>query len=139
MTTPKKPIDPTRARGTPPPVYLRVRHIRRLMELDLWAVDQIDDLADEWGVSTVCVRTHSAEASRQLEAVLDATKIARSILADTDAAIILAFEQGDPATVGKLQEIRLKLAGAGVHRDERNDPLASNHKQPERPFWEEPN
>lgn len=135
----KKPANDsqTSARETPaPPVYLRVRHIRRLMELTLWSKDHVPDLADEWGVAEVTVHGHAAEASRQLEAVLDALAIGRSVLADTDTAIQIALAQGDMKAVASLQEIRLKLMGLGVHREARNSPFEPKPNHGEQPFWE---
>ena len=126
MTKPKSPAspappDPARARMAPP-VFLRVRTIRRLIETGAWGPEAAAELEAEWGLTPAVVRSHAAEAGRQLEAVLDAGAAARQIEADLAAAVEMAFSQGDPAAVQRLLETRLKLHGIGAHRDPRNDP-----------------
>lgn len=128
MTKPKTPATPpgqdTPARAPEaPPVFLRVRTIRRLMETDAWDGGAAAELQAAWGLEADTLRRHAAEASRQLEAVLDGVAAARQIEADLAAAVELAFSQGDPAAVQRLLETRLKLHGIGAHRDPKNDPL----------------
>lgn len=130
--TPAPPSDPTRA-PVAPPIFLRVRTIRRLMETGGWGPEAADELQAAWGVTAAMVRGHAAEASRQLEAVLDGVAAARQIEADLAAAVELAFSQGDPAAVQRLLETRLKLHGIGAHRDPKNDPLRAPQAPPPDP------
>lgn len=128
MTKPKTPATPPAPSDTarapePPPVWQRVRTIRRLLETAAWGPEAADELQAAWGVTAAMVRGHAAEAQRQLEAVLDGVGAARQIEADLAAAVELAFSQGDPAAVQRLLETRLKLHGIGAHRDPKNDPL----------------
>lgn len=126
MTKPKTPPTPapsdTARAPEPPPVWQRVRTIRRLLETAAWGPEAADELQAAWGVTAAMVRGHAAEAQRQLEAVLDGVGAARQIEADLAAAVEMAFSQGDPAAVQRLLETRLKLHGIGAHRDPKNDP-----------------
>ncbi|MCU0659780.1 MAG: hypothetical protein MUF64_32290, partial [Polyangiaceae bacterium] len=115
------PVQPARA-PEPPPVWARVRAIRRHLEERTWQADVAQALAEEWAISLDLVQRHAAEASRQLEAVLDDRRGAATIAADLEAALQLAFEQGDPYAVRGLLAEKLKLHGIGAHRDSRNDP-----------------
>lgn len=137
MTKPKTPATPapdTLARApVAPPVFLRVRTIRRMMETESWDGAAAAELAAAWGIEPDTLRRHAAEASRQLEAVLDGVAAARQIEADLAAAVELAFSQGDPAAVQRLLETRLKLHGIGAHRDPKNDPLRAPQAPPPDP------
>lgn len=106
----------------PPPVWQRVRHIRRQLEERTWSTEQAQALADDWGVTLDMVQRHAAEAGRQLEAVLDDRRGAATIAADLEAALQLAFEQGDPYAIRGLLAEKLKLHGIGAHRDPKNEP-----------------
>lgn len=105
-----------------PPVWHRVRCIRRHLEAGTWGPEVAAELEATWGLTPAVVRTHAAEAQRQREAVLDAGAAARQIEADIDAALQEAFTQGDMGAVQRLLETRLKLHGLGQHRDPKNDP-----------------
>lgn len=120
--TPDPESDPTHARQPPPPLALRVREIRRRIEMGTWGPEATAELATTWGITEAMVRGHAAEASRQLEAVLDAQGAPRAIDADLTAALDLAFAQGDMGAVQRLLETKLKLYGIGAHRDARNNP-----------------
>lgn len=113
--------QPARA-PEPPPVWQRVRHIRRQLEERTWSTEQAQALAEEWGVTLDMVQRHAAEAGRQLEAVLDDRRGAATIAADLEAALQLAFEQGDPYAIRGLLAEKLKLHGIGAHRDPKNEP-----------------
>lgn len=119
MTPKKKPGDPT---SPAPPVALRVRAIRLLLDAGTWGTEPTRELAALWGVSEVVVRAHAAEAQRQREAVLDAGAAARQIEADIDAALQVAFAAGDMGAVQRLLETRLKLHGIGAHKRPENNP-----------------
>lgn len=105
-----------------PPVWQRVRTIRRHLEERTWSTDQAELLAEAWGLGLDAVQRLAAEAQRQLEAVLDDRRGAATIAADLEAALQLAFEQGDPYAVRGLLAEKLKLYGIGGHRDPKNDP-----------------
>lgn len=134
---PPQPLsDPARA-PEPPPLWQRVRTIRRRLEERTWSADQAAELAAAWGITEAMVRGHAAEAARQLEAVLDSKRGEATIAADLDAAIEMAFEQGDPHAIRGLLAEKLKLHGIGAHRDSRNDPKPAAAPAPpeEVPFW----
>lgn len=115
------PSDPARA-PDPPPVVLRVRTIRLRMEAGTWGPGCAVELAAAWGVTEAMVRGHAAEASRQLEAVLDAGAAAKQIEADLAIGIQMAMEAGDLNALKGLLEARLKLHGIGAHRNPANNP-----------------
>lgn len=120
---PETPAPPDTARAPEaPPVWRRVRIIRRRLEERTWAPEQASELAAEWGLTDAVVRGHAAEAQRQLEAVLDDRRGEATIAADLEAGLDLAFEQGDPYAVRGLIAEKLKLHGIGAHRDPKNDP-----------------
>jgi hypothetical protein len=112
------------------------------MEAGTWGPGCAAELAAAWGVTEAMVRGHASEASRQLEAVLDAGAAARQIEADIDAALQVAFQAGDMGAVQRLLETRLKLHGIGAHKRPEAGP--SIHQQPttqapaEVPFWLKP-
>ena len=115
--------DTTRARDpAPPPVWARVRTIRRHLEERTWTGEVAQALAEEWGISEAMVRGHAAEAQRQLEAVLDAGQAARQIGADLELGLAMAMAQEDPFALKGLLEAKMRLHGLGAHRDSRNDP-----------------
>lgn len=136
---PPPPPESPGARAPAPPIWLRVRAIRLHLEAGTWSGEVERELAEEWGLDPAIVRRHAAEASRQLEAVLDAGAAARQIEADLSAAIQTAFAQGDMGAVQRLLETRLKLHGIGAHRDPKNDPKPTAAAVPtppeEVPFW----
>lgn len=124
------------ARAEPPPVWHRVRTIRRRLEERSWDSSQAAELAAAWGITEAMVRGHAAEAQRQLEAVLDDRRGAATIAADLEAGLQLAFEQQDPYAVRGLLAEKLKLHGIGAHRDPKNDPKPTAQQAPaEVPFW----
>jgi hypothetical protein len=118
---PTPPGQPAGARELPP-VWQRVRVIRRHLEERTWSTDQAELLAEAWGLGLDAVQRLAAEASRQLEAVLDDRRGAATIAADLEAALQMAFEQDDPYAVRGLLAEKLKLYGIGGHRDPKNDP-----------------
>lgn len=120
-TPPTPPGQPAGARELPP-VWQRVRVIRRHLEERTWGTDQAELLAEAWGLGLDAVQRLAAEASRQLEAVLDDRRGAATIAADLEAALQLAFEQGDPYAVRGLLAEKLKLYGIGAHRAPKDDP-----------------
>lgn len=102
------------------PVDERVRTIRRMMAVKAWKPEVIDLLAEEWQLSPTTVRCHAAEASRQLEALLDADQ-ARSEIADMLAeARARASQEPEHAraslALSKAAESSMKLHGIGAHR-----------------------
>lgn len=133
MAAKKKPLAPspdsTGARAAPP-VHLRVRAIRLLLESGVWSTEMAKEFAEGWGLPLAAVQRHAAEAQRQREAVLDAGAAARQIEADLDAALQEAFAQGDMGAVQRLLETRLKLHGIGAHRDSKNDPKPTAQQAP---------
>lgn len=129
----KKPETPaavqTARAPEPPPVWRRVRTVRRHLEERTWGTDQAEQLAQAWGISLDLVQRHAAEAQRQLEAVLDDRRGEVTIAADLEAGLDLAFEQGDPYAVRGLIAEKLKLHGIGAHRDPKNDPKPAEQAQ----------
>ena len=111
----KKPETPaavqTARAPEPPPVWRRVRTVRRHLEERTWGTDQAEQLAQAWGISLDLVQRHAAEAQRQLEAVLDDRRGEVTIAADLEAGLDLAFEQGDPYAVRGLIAEKLKQIG----------------------------
>jgi|GEM_PF-2208996 len=128
MTRRRPPSDTARAPESPP-VWQRVRTIRRRLEERTWDSAQAAELAEAWGITEAMVRGHAAEAQRQLEAVLDSKRGEATIAADLEAALQLAFEQGDPYAIRGLLAEKLKLHGIGAHRDPKNDPKPAAEQQ----------
>jgi hypothetical protein len=111
------------------------------MEAGTWGPGCAAELAAAWGVTEAMVRGHASEASRQLEAVLDAGAAARQIEADLAIGVQMAMEAGDLNALKGLLEARLKLHGIGAHRNPASNPTV--HQQPEPnpaevPFWLKP-
>lgn len=124
----KKPALPAErsARDARPTVAERVAVIRRRMIARSWVSSQAEELAEEWGVSLVLVQAHSAEASRQIEAMTDAAQVKAALDGLLLEAADAARQEERPGERARAlcQVVRegRELAGIGAHRDPRNDP-----------------
>lgn len=119
------PAEPS-ARDPRPTVAERVAVIRRRMIDRTWHHTDADLLAEEWGVSLVLVRAHSAEASRQIEVMADPSQVKAVLDGLLIEAADAARQEERPAERAKalvavVREGR-ELSGIGAHRDPRNDP-----------------
>jgi len=117
------PPESPGARAPAPPIRLRVRTIRLHLEAGTWGPGVEREMAEEWGMDPAVVRRHAAEASRQIEAVLDAGAAARQIEADLAIGVQMAMETGDLNALRGLLETRLKLHGIGAHKRPENNPV----------------
>lgn len=122
MTSKKPPAD----RDTRPTVAERVATIRRRMVARTWAPSQAEELAEEWSLSLVAVQAHSAEASRQIEAMADLAQVKAALDGLLLEAADAARQEEKPAERARAlcQVVRegRELAGIGAHRDPKNNP-----------------
>lgn len=135
MTQPKKPVpppgpdQPARAPVAPPvapPVAIRVRQIREHLVARTWTPALAAELAATWGLGLATVQHDAAEASRQLEALLDSDLVRREVAGIFQEALDRARSEAKDAEASKalanVGKLLLQMHGVGAHRDPRNDP-----------------
>lgn len=105
------------------PVAVRVSRIRRLMISRAWhdkSADWVGLLAEEWKISETTIRAHAAEASRQIELLLDGElalkEVADTLLESRERASAEPDHARSSLALSKNAEMTMKLHGIGMHK-----------------------